>query len=157
MSTLFLEDGKGHEIAWIVKTGGKKGIPLVFKICASRPFHKSQKPETDDNGNSFYCWAKISGDQCGDLKLTVETWSPDDGGGYVNMYTSKPYHAHAAAKDIYPPVVFKRRDGSNVAFAGAKRASASQFMGPSWLLHIAPGMDPCMIICFIAILDELEK
>lgn len=156
-STLFLEDGNGEELARIIKTGGKKGDPITYDICSFRAFHDAQRPDADDKGDALYCWAKVSGDTDGDLKLTVETWSPDNGGGYVKMYTSEPYHAHAADEDMYPPLVFKRRDGSNVAFAGAKRASASPFVGPSWILHIAPGMDPCMIICVIAVLDELEK
>lgn len=156
-TTLVLEDGNGEELARIIKSGGKKGNPTTFDVCAFRPFHKDQRPDTDDKGDALYCWAKVSGDNLGDLKLKVETRSPDNGGSYVKMYTSEPYHPHAADDDVYPPIIFKRRDGSNVAFAGAKRASASPFAGPSWLVHIAPGMDPCMIICFIAILDELEK
>lgn len=153
-TTLFLEDGNGNELADIMKTGGKKGVPTTFKICATRPFHKNQPPETDDKGNQHFCWAKVSGD---DLKLKVEMWSPENGGGYVKAYHSEPYHAHAAASDVYPPLVWKKRDGSNVAFAGAKRSSPSPFMGPAWIVHIAPGMDPCLIICFICILDEFEK
>lgn len=156
-SSLFLEDGNGKELATIIQYGGKKGVPKTYAICTLRPFHKDQPPETDDKGNSFYCWGKVSGDNLGDLKIKVDTWCPDNGGGFVRTYHSEPYHAHAAADDVYPPLVFKRRDGSNVAFAGAKRASPSPFLGPSWLVHIAPGMDPCMVICFIAILDEFEK
>jgi len=131
-TTLFLEDGNGKELAKIVRSGGKKGIPKAFDICTPRPFHRDQKPDLDDKSNDGfyeYCWAKVSGDKDGDLKLTIDTWSPENGGGYVTTYTSEPYHPHAAAADIYPPIVFKSSDGSNVAFAGAKKLVLAHLWG----------------------------
>jgi hypothetical protein len=158
--TLFLEDGNGKELARIFKSGGKMGKSATYEICGYKPFvegqlSKQQQPGQD--GRELFSWAKVSGDGFGSLKLHVQMYhGPEQ---YVETYFSEPNlpeGGYKALKGIYPPVIFKKTDGTYVAFVSERKAS-NPLAGLSWLAHIAPGMDPCLVICCIAILDEYEK
>jgi hypothetical protein len=50
----------------------------------------------------------------------------------------------------------KKTDGKYVAFVSATY-SVNPLAGPSWKAHIAPGMDPCLNICCLAILGRIVK
>jgi hypothetical protein len=161
MSTaLALEDGHGKELASIFKSGGKMGKPAMYEICGYHPFVKSQmsiQGQPGKDGKELFSWAKVSRDGFGSLKLHVKIFKGHD--DYVETYYSEPNMPEggpATLKDRYPPVIFKKTDGEYVAFVSATH-STSIVSGPCWKAHIAPGMDPCLFICCLAILDEYEK
>lgn len=160
--TLFLEDGHGKELARIFKTGGKLGKPATYEICGYKPFVKGQmskEQQPGKDGKELFSWYKIHGDGFGSLKLHIEKYHKQGDHNYVEAYSSEPNlpeGGYPALKGRYPPVIFRKTDGSYVTFMSEHKAS-NPLAGTSWLAHIAPGMDPCLIICCVAILDEIEK
>lgn len=158
-TTLALEDGHGKELARILKSGGKMGKPATYEVCGYHPFFKGQtsKGQPGKDGKEMFSWAKVDGDSFGSLKLHVKMCKSH--GEYVETYYSAPNMPEggaAALKDRFPPIIFQNTDGEYVAFVSATHSS-NPLAGPSWKAHIAPGMDPCIILCCMAILDEYEK
>jgi hypothetical protein len=154
-SNLYLQSGE-KTLAVILKKGGTMGAKTSFLICSPRPMFQDQKPAAEqDGGGTLYHWFRIQGDNFGIHSCTIELWSHAKK-DYVVQYSSEPHmNKEMMMAGIVAPVSIRKGD-QYVAFM--KQVKRDNVMaGVTWSVHVAPGMDPCLVICFVAVLAEFHK
>jgi len=177
---MVLRNLQGVPIGVMLKMYGR--FERTFKIYGFTPLYAGQVP-SKQHGEEFgrqllYTWAEVV-DPAYSITYTMKTY---DGSFYVadrvgavmgptRMRVSKnggtflrtrfvfvmPY---LSARLILFPffLFFSRVDLFTVFCAMVEHESFfSGLNGPVWDLRIAPGIDPCLVICFTAIVDELME
>lgn len=148
---LYLVDDKGNELACMYEDAHKNTL-----ILSSRPFFPGQGVSSFTvEKHSMYEWYKISRDNLGLGGGTVEVASKK--GGFVAGYTTQ---MHTSPEDIakgHAPVMsVQQAGGAYVALT--KQTKTTEFLhGISRKVLVAPGMDPCLVICIAVSHDRKPK
>jgi hypothetical protein len=131
-------------------TGGmlKKLVRLrssTFKICGFEPYTQGQKPSEQKlhEGRQLYSWAEVV-----NKIFSMQT--------EMTMVDSTIYIADRVGGFIGPQKLRLTRNGQVCASMKQQRVFAD-FTGSTWDLIVGPGIDPCLMIAFIAIVDEIKE
>jgi len=138
---MILRNSRFEPIGVMIKQWGR--FEKTFKIFGFKPFYVGQPPsgEFHDDGRPLFTWA-----ECVDKAFSVRyTMRTGDGATFV---------ADRVGKVMGKMQMKLSRDGRACAMI-VHEPNFLSFRGPVWDLQIAPGIDPCMIICFTAIVDEI--
>jgi hypothetical protein len=117
----------------------------TFKIYSFVPYEEGQlaSENQDHEGHPLYEWA-----ECKDKFFSVrKTMTMFDGVKYVMDGVGKVIATHRQvriARDDKPCVHMKE-------------INLGIFTGNQWEIKIGPGIDPCIIIAFAAIMDEMNE
>lgn len=120
-------------------------LETTFKIYGFVPYEEGQPPSENQKheDHPLYEWA-----ECKDKFFSVrKTMTMFDGVSYVMDGVGKVIAAHRQmriARDGKPCVYMREH---NLGF----------FTGNQWEIKIGPGIDPCIIIAFAAIMDEMNE
>lgn len=147
---LVLKDRDGHTIGVIVKR--LVHYDRRFDIYGVQPISPSQRPAENQrtkDGDPLYLRARVIGNLKG--KLSIDMFSGS------NRFRTDVYRVHKLktgfleGKTLY----FTKQD--RMAALLKQGAFPKGVQGPAWDGTIAPGIDPCLMVCLIAILDETNK
>jgi len=147
---LVLKDRDGHTIGVIVKR--YVHYDRRFDIYGVQPISPSQRPAENQrtkDGDPLYLRARVIGNLKG--KLSIDMFSGN------NRFRTDVYRVHKLktgfleGKTLY----FTKQD--RMAALLKQGAFPKGVQGPAWDGTIAPGIDPCLMVCLIAILDETNK
>lgn len=131
----------GEPIAVLLKMFGR--WERTFKVYSFRPLFLGQVPsnQQSDDGRPLYTWGEVI-DSAYSVQYRMTTL---DGAVYI---------ADRVGAVLGPLQMKLTRNGRTAAMVGHE-SMFTGFYGPVWDIQIAPGIDPCMILCFTAIVDEL--
>jgi len=147
---LVLKDRDGHTIGVIVKR--YVHYDRRFDIYGVQPISPSQRPAENQrtkDGDPLYLRARVIGNLKG--KLSIDMFSGN------NRFRTDVYRVHKLktgfleGKTLY----FTKQD--RMVALLKQGAFPKGVQGPAWDGTIAPGIDPCLMVCLIAILDETNK
>lgn len=139
---MVLRDAKGAVIGVMVQMPFR--LQQTFKIYGIRPFRKGQAPSGQTYKNkALYPWAVISGEYMSVQRVMTmadgTTYVADQVGGFLG-----PQHMSLTCNGKVCASVKQTNWAANVG-------------GTLWDMTIGPGVDPCLICCFIAAVDEMKE
>lgn len=136
-----LRNNDGAPIAILLKMWGRAA--LTFKVYALKPLYRGQRysGQRSDDGRPLFTWAGVVHPPFS-LQYVMQT---GDGTLYVADRVGL----------VLGPMEFKlKRNGVTCAMMQLE-SNLQMFDGNVWGIKIAPGIDPCLIICFTAIVDAI--
>lgn len=148
-----LLDGSGNDLAYATLTGHRKDRGLV--IYGPKPCRQDQGPTTRINGREVYAWAKM------DLREQDANyhyvWMPWTEQGYHSIrYKASPAGPQCTPTKSYAVLDRTRQGSPVVASFHAKRSPLKEFfVGNIFHVTVAPGIDPLLMLCFVAGMDIL--
>jgi hypothetical protein len=148
---LYLKDASGNTFAYICKEGKD------YHVLSTKPFMEGQETSRiKDAGTTLYCWYIIETGAVGVGTSYIKVWTKK---GYVSLYHCEAHSTEElVAKGIPAPVSIKKHDDGSVVTLMKQIKRANILGGHSWEVIIAAGMDPCLVICFVSIVDiVMEK
>lgn len=134
---LILRDDDKRFIAVCSKEALENGF--IYKIFSCRPILPAQKPakKTSNSRMGLYEWAEVVGAPCA-LQYPMCVW---DGTSFVPSYVGK-----------------RGISSRRFIFEQANRpAGLMERTRNNWKIEVAPNMDPCLILLFAAIVDDLNQ
>lgn len=134
---LILRDDDKRFIAVCSKEALENGF--IYKIFSCRPILPGQKPakKTSNSRMGLYEWAEVVGAPCA-LQYPMCVW---DGTSFVPSYVGK-----------------RGISSRRFIFEQANRpAGLMERTRNNWKIEVAPNMDPCLILLFAAIVDDLNQ
>lgn len=139
---MVLRDSKGAVIGVMLKMFFR--WQETFKIYGFRPFVEGQAASDQRyNNRVLYPWAEIA-----EQFMSVQR--------VMTMADGTKYVADQVVGFLAPQNM--RLTCSGNVCAGAKQSNwAADFGGKSWEITVGPGIDPCLICCFIAVVDEMKE
>jgi len=111
---------------------------LHCQICSFRPIRNGQKSCDSHDGSSLYKWASAK-KRSGTLQFDMQG---DDGVNYHTDYFGNALFGH-------PRLVLKREGRPCSSFVRKDRGC--------WQVKVGPGVDPALILCFVACFDKLRE
>jgi hypothetical protein len=139
---MVLIDSKGAVIGVMLRMFLR--LQQTFKIYGLRPFKEGQAPSDQvHEGKALYAWAEVL-----EKFMSVQR--------IMTMADGTKYVADQVGSYLGPQHLRLTRNGK--VCASAKQLNwAADFGGTSWDITIGPGADPCLICCFIAVIDEMKE
>jgi hypothetical protein len=142
---MVLEDGNGSPIAICMRTLLK--LVPTFRIYSFVPIIEGQSPSDEKHcDRPLYVWAECI-NQPLSVQYTLALWN---GTNFARTFVS----------DKVGPVfglqnVLVSKYDQPVCMMLQTRFEFCQ--GQVWKVTVAPGVDPCLMICFVAIIDEMME
>lgn len=140
---LILQNSRLESIA--VMMHSRDRLEMTFKLMSFKPFYYGQPPsgQVYDDGRALFPWAEVIS-RFGSLQFTMRT---GDGTTYV---------ADRVGKVLGQRQMKLSRNGLPCAML--REEDTYSFTKPAvWDLQIGAGIDPCMILCFAAVIDEIDE
>lgn len=116
-----------------------------FKIYGFQPLYQGQSPseQPSDDGRPLFTWAEVR-----KRGFSMQ---------YVMKATDGPVYVADRVGTVFGPMQFKlQRDGKTCASMQLDPGPRI-FSRKVWDIKIAPGIDPCLILCFVAIVEALKE
>mmetsp|Transcript_22725 Transcript_22725/g.63200 ORF Transcript_22725/g.63200 Transcript_22725/m.63200 type:complete len:246 (-) Transcript_22725:2352-3089(-) len=142
----------GQDVAMLSRVVGFGQTRATFQILVFQPCRPGQtplpKPHTD--GRDLYEWGRCHGR----TSLTNARYTMRTADGVE-------YRADAVGKIVTwgcggLPQRRIARNGVPCALLQKNHPGRSYFTGNLWDIDIGPGIDPVLIVCFVAIMDEMD-
>lgn len=139
---MVLRDSKGAVIGVMLKFSRR--MQETIKIYGLRAFREGQAPSDQKYKiNDLYLWAEISEH----FMSAQHVMTMADGTEYV-----------VDRVDEFPDPQKMRLTCNGIVCAGAQQTKwTPDFEGKSWEITVGPGVDPCLICCFMAAVDEMKE
>ncbi|GAX09351.1 hypothetical protein FisN_6Lh278 [Fistulifera solaris] len=139
---MILRDSKGNVVGVMLRMFLR--LQQTFKIYGLRPFKDSQAPSDQMfEGKALYTWAEVV-----EKFMSVQR--------IMTMADGTRYVADQVGSFLGPQHLRLTYNG-RVCASARQLNWAADFGGTSWDLTIGPGVDPCLICCFIAVIDEMKE
>ena len=147
---LVLRDRNGHTIGVIVRRFVHYDRRYdIYGVQPVSPFQRPAENQTTKTGESLYLRARVIGNLKG--KLSIDMFSSN------NHFQTDVYRIHKLKTGFLEGKTLYITKQDKMAALVKQGAFPRGVQGPAWDGTIAPGIDPCLMLCLIAILDETNR
>jgi len=147
---LVLRDGNGHTIGVIVRRFVHYDRRYdIYGVQPVSPFQRPAENQTTETGEPLYLRARVIGNLKG--KLSIDMFSSN------NHFQTDVYRIHKLKTGFLEGKTLYITKQDKMAALVKQGAFPRGVQGPAWDGTIAPGIDPCLMLCLIAILDETNR
>ena len=139
--SMILRDPRTEEVFAVMVRQNPWGSTSTFALFCFEPIYPGQEPSATQKHSKgpLYQWAKIT------RPIGVDT-------RYDLFLMDHPeaakFHAHGS------------KGGGLRVYSGRNTAAqidAGKFIKSDWSMKIGPGVDPSLMICFLAVMDEINQ
>ena len=147
---LVLRDRDGHTIGVIVRRFVHYDRRYdIYGVQPVSPFQRPADNQTTKTGEPLYLRARVIGNLKG--KLSIDMFSGN------NHFQTDVYRIHKLKTGFLEGKSLYITKQEKMAALVKQGAFPRGVQGPAWDGTIAPGIDPCLMLCLIAILDETNR
>ena len=147
---LVLRDRNGHTIGVIVRRFVHYDRRYdIYGVQPVSPFQRPAENQTTKTGEPLYLRARVIGNLKG--KLSIDMFSSN------NHFQTDVYRIHKLKTGFLEGKTLYITKQDKMAALVKQGAFPRGVQGPAWDGTIAPGIDPCLMLCLIAILDETNR
>mmetsp|Transcript_31471 Transcript_31471/g.92297 ORF Transcript_31471/g.92297 Transcript_31471/m.92297 type:complete len:557 (-) Transcript_31471:64-1734(-) len=147
---LVLRDRDGHTIGVIVRRFVHYDRRYdIYGVQPVSPFQRPAGSQTTKTGEPLYLRARVIGNLKG--KLSIDMFSSN------NHFQTDVYRIHKLKTGFLEGKTLYITKQEKMAALVKQGAFPRGVQGPAWDGTIAPGIDPCLMLCLIAILDETNR
>ena len=147
---LVLRDRDGHTIGVIVRRFVHYDRRYdIYGVQPVSPFQRPADNQTTKTGERLYLRARVIGNLKG--KLSIDMFSGN------NHFQTDVYRIHKLKTGFLEGKSLYITKQEKMAALVKQGAFPRGVQGPAWDGTIAPGVDPCLMLCLIAILDETNR
>ena len=147
---IMLEDASGRPIAVITHDPWNAG----FIICGTYPLRDGQ-PKSDRfqiHGKPLYPWAKVMPREREGIQIYILMMrTPDEDFSLVH------FKAIPVGPVVGPQSRVIQYRGKEVGFIRSQKEEQAQSEQHTTVMILAPGIDPCLMLCFSAIILEYQQ
>lgn len=134
-SKVVLRNPLGNQLAVILKLVDEVELRDMYKIYSPKPRFPGQQPAHTVFGTILYKWAEVVHFE---FNVSMQVWN---GLAYDQIYMSE-------RKDCDTTILTTKPDSRPVGLV--------QFINPSWYIEASSDINSALVLCFAAILDDLE-
>ena len=147
---LVLRDRNDHTIGVIVRRFVHYDRRYdIYGVQPVSPFQRPAENQTTKTGEPLYLRARVIGNLKG--KLSIDMFSSN------NHFQTDVYRIHKLKTGFLEGKTLYITKQEKMAARVKQGAFPRGVQGPAWDGTIAPGIDPCLMLCLIAILDETNR
>ena len=147
---LVLRDRNGHTIGVILRRFVHYDRRYdIYGVQPVSPFQQPAENQTTKTGEPLYLRARVIGNLKG--KLSIDMFSSN------NHFQTDVYRIHKLKTGFLEGKTLYITKQEKMAALVKQGAFPRGVQGPAWDGTIAPGIDPCLMLCLIAILDETNR
>ena len=121
----------------------------IYGVQPVSPFQRPAGSQTTKTGEPLYLRARVIGNLKG--KLSIDMFSSN------NHFQTDVYRIHKLKTGFLEGKSLYITKQEKMAALVKQGAFPRGVQGPAWVGTIAPGIDPCLMLCLIAILDETNR